>query len=148
MQQSKNMFILNPEYYGAAIKEEEEVEPSTLSKVWMQLLLVFALFLSLFFIYKIVDRTNILSWNIFIQDRGVKEIVIKEEPMPIAPSLVKKEVVKKEVTPTVTLAPVEVKKVKSVEKPVVVKPKASFSPKGEDLSKEYIELVKKTLGNN
>ena len=148
MQERKMIF--NPDYYGVNIHEEGEGEgsSSSFSKALMQLLFLVALFFALFFAYKIAERSNIVSWSSFLQERGEKQekrdikarekIVIREEPMLISSSMVKKEIT----------AVVKVEKTTIDKEPLSVEHKSSPSLGGDDLSKEYIELVKKTLGNS
>jgi len=156
MSDSKNRLILNPDYYSAETYENDENEKPIFQTVLMQLAFLLVIFAALFFTYSFIIKHNLISLSSFIPDSILSnqestnrhEIIIREEPIEI-------EVPVNKVEPAVIVPEkIEVKK-KEIKKVEIQKEVEIVTPKiienkynNDDLTDEYINLIKKSLGNN
>jgi len=156
MSDSKDMLILNPDYYSAETSEDDENAKPMFKTVLMQLAFLLVIFAALFFAYSFIIKHNLVSLNSFIPDSMLSnkesinrhEIVIREEPIEIEVPVNKVE------SAVIVPEKIEEKK-KEIKKVEVKKEVESVTPKiienkynNDDLTDEYINLIKKSLGNN
>lgn len=130
MSKYKNMLTLNPDYYCAYMYDEKRKEEHQFLKALIQFLAVLVFIMALFFIYKFIEQRNLLNFN-FFEISSLKEDLVEKK--------VKNIIKGKEIRKVINVV---------VEKPIKIEVEPAILKTSTVLTDEYIELVKKSLGNN
>jgi len=151
MAKFENMLKVDPDYYSAGTYEEEDRRPPIFVKVLVQVTTILVLFVALFFTYKFMEKRDLFSFN-FLESSEIKQKPIEQRVIDKKESVF--SVTREEEIKRVTQAVISQLKEKQnlVVTPSIVTSKRNESKSKVDssdrLTQEYIELVKKSLGNN